>query len=226
MLDLRRLAGALILFASLTLPLSGDALSSWPQFGLSSDCFSGAAQGTQTTASLAFDGTNFLVVWEDERIRGERDIFGTRMSRQGDLLDATAIPICTSTGNQSFAGVAWGGENYLVVWQDFRDGDWAIYGARVDPEGNVLDPEGFFVAGVSEWTRYPAVASDGTGFFVVWSLVDMTTLDDIYGARVTQDGEVLDPGGILISATPSPDYLASIAYNGSIYLVVWQMEGG
>lgn len=226
MLDLRRLSLIPVVAAAFVFYWSGDVLSSWPDFWLSSDCFSGAAQGNQTTAALAFDGTNFLVVWEDERIESDRDIFATRVSKQGEILDPAAIPICTSHGTQSFASVAWGGENYLVVWQDFRDMEWAIYGARVDLEGNVLDPEGFYIAGGWDWTRYPAVAADGTNFLVVWSYIDMETLDDIYGARVSQDGEVLDPAGILISASFPPDYLASVAYNGSVYLVVWQMEGG
>jgi hypothetical protein len=226
MLDLRRLSLILVVSAAFVSFGPGDALASWPDFWLSSDCFSAAAQGNQSTAALAFDGTNFLVVWEDERIESERDIFATRVSKEGEILDPAAIPICTSPGTQSFASVAWGGENYLVVWQDFREVEWAIYGARVDLEGNVLDPEGFYIAGGWDWTRYPAVASDGANFLVVWSYIDLETLDDIYGARVTPEGEVLDPGGILISAAAAPEYYASVAYNGSTYLVVWQKEGG
>jgi hypothetical protein len=57
--------------------LSGEAFSCWPDFWLSTDCFSGSAHGAQRGASVAFDGTNFLVVWEDERDAG-RDIFGAR----------------------------------------------------------------------------------------------------------------------------------------------------
>ena len=226
MLNFRRLIKILILFVSLVFCLSGEVFSFWPEFWLCSDCFSGGAQRTQTTASLAFDGSNFLGVWEDERINSKRDIFGARVSPQGEILDPIGIPICTSQGVQSYVNVAWGGQNYLVVWQDWRDGNMAIYGARVDLEGNVLDPDGFLIAGGSESAMFPTVASDGTNFFVVWSHDKLDTFYDIYGARVTPDGEVLDPGGILICATILPEYFASIAYNGSVYLVAWQQEGG
>ena len=205
--------------------LSGEAFSSWPDFWLSTDCFSGSAPGAQTTGSVAFDGTNFLVVWEDDRNIRE-DIFGARVSLQGEILDPVGIPICTYQGDQSGAKVAWGGENYLVVWQDWREGTWMVYGARVDADGNVLDPDGFPIAGGAEWVGSPAVASDGTNFFVVWSHYKPETFYDIYGTRVTPEGDVLDLGGIMISATYQFELRPSIAYNGSIYFVAWEHDQG
>lgn len=214
-----------ILSLGLVFCLYGEAFSFWPEFWLSSDCFLGSAPGIQTTPSVAFDGTNFLVVWEDERINTQRDIFGARVSLQGEILDPIGIPICSSEGEQSCVNVAWGGQNYLVVWQDWRNGNWAIYGARVNPDGNVLDPNGFFIAGGSEGVPYPAVVSDGTNFFVVWS-DDRSGTSDIYGTRVTPLGEVLDPQGILISASYRYELCPAIAYNGSIFLVVWELDQG
>jgi hypothetical protein len=226
MLHFRRLREILILFLTLIFCLSSEAFSFWPEFSLSSDCFLGSAQGTQTTPSIAFDGTNFLVVWEDKRINTNNDIFGARVSPQGGILDPIGIPISTSQSVQSNVNVAWGGQNYLVVWQDWKDGNWTVYGARVDQDGNVLDPDGFFIAGGLEWAVYPAVASDGTNFFVVWSQYKSEVSYDIYGTRVTPDGEVLDPDGILICETPQFEYYPSIAYNGSTYLVVWENDQG
>lgn len=205
--------------------LSGEAISSWPDFWLSSDCFSGSPEGDQTKGSVAFDGTNFLVVWEDER-NNEKDIFGARISLQGEILDPVGIPICTYQNVQSQAEVAWGGENYLVVWQDWREGSWSVYGARVDADGNVLDPDAFPIAGGAEWVGSPAVAWDGTNFFVVWSHYKPETFYDIYGTRVTPDGEVLDLEGILISATYQFELNPSIAYNGSVYFVAWEHDQG
>jgi hypothetical protein len=224
--DSRRLLWMLILFLTLLFWLPRRTFSSWPESWLSSDCFSGGAQGTQTTSSVAFDGTNFLVVWEDERINTQRDIFGARVSPQGTILDPVGFPICTSPSVQSNVNVAWGGQNYLVVWQDWRNVNWSVYGARVTPDGNVLDPDGFFIAGGSEWAEYPSVASDGINFFVVWSYYKSEISYDIYGTRVTPEGEVLDSGGILICETPQFEYCPSIAYNGSIFLVTWEHNQG
>ncbi len=224
----RRVIKFVILSLGLVFCLSGEVFSFWPEFWLSSDCFLGSAQGTQTTSSVAFDGTNFLVVWEDERINSQRDIFGARVSPQGEILDPIGIPICTSPGEQSYVNVAWGGQNYLVVWQEWEYDNCAIYGARVSPDGNVLDPNGFFIAGGSEEALYPSVASDGTNFFVVFSYDqgEPSYSYDIYGLRVTPAGEVLDPQGILICASYQYEFCPAIAYNGSLFLVTWELNQG
>jgi hypothetical protein len=216
----------LILSLYLTFRLSVNAFSGWPEFPLSSDCFSGSAYGTQTTPSIAFDGTDFLVVWEDERLNSERDIFGARMSQQGEILDPIGIPICVAPSLQTDVKVAWGGQNYLAVWIDYRNENYDIYGARIDPQGNVLDPNGFPISTGSGWEAYPDVAWDGTNFFVVWSDDRDFTSYDIYGSRVTSSGEVLDPRGILISSEPVMELVPAIAFNGSTYLVVWEHSPG
>lgn len=226
MRSFRNLTKILIFSIGFVFCLSGPAFSTWPEFGLSNDCFLGSAQGTQTTAAVAFDGTNFLVAWEDERESSHRDIFGARVSQNGEILDPAGIPICVSRGTQSAVNVAWGGENYLVVWQDYKDGISSIYGARIDTYGNLLDPDGFLIAGGGEWAMYPAVASDGINFFVVWTHDKPETFYDLYGARVTSDGEILDPDGILICATSRFEVTPSIAYNGSIYFVAWEHDQG
>ena len=222
MLGFLRLTKILILFVGFIFCLWGDASSSWPEFWLSSDCFQGSAQGTQAAVSLAFDGTNFLVVWEDERRSSQKDIFGARVSLEGEILDPIGIPICTSRVYHSYANAAWGGENYLVVWQEWSNGNWTVLGARINPDGYVLDPDGFIIAGGSEWAVNPAVASDGIDFFVVWSQEKGATFFDIYGTKITAFGEVLNSEGILICATDLPEYYPSIACNGSTYLVTWE----
>ncbi len=69
----------------------------------------------------------------------------------------------------------------------------------------------------------PAIASDGTNFFTVWS--DPNT-DSIFGARVGTDGTVLDPAGIAIYSTGgSSGGPPSVAFDGANFLVVWVETG-
>jgi hypothetical protein len=58
--------------------------------------------------------------------------------------------------------VAFDGTNYLVVWQDGRGTYYDIYGARVSRAGVVLDPGGFAISTATREQRMPAVAFDGT----------------------------------------------------------------
>jgi len=183
-------------------------------------------RATQRSPAVAFDGTNYLVVWADCRNVYTRgiDIYGARVSPQGIVLDPNGFPISRADSNQDYPAIAFGNSNYLVVWLDDRNGG-SIYGARVSPNGTVLDPNGIlisqnFVGGASNAYR-PAVAFDGVNWFVVW--VDRRNGNwDIYGARVSQNGEVLDPNGIPISTTQDHEFSPSIIFGTSDYLVCWE----
>lgn len=85
---------------------------------------------------------------------------------------AIAAPTATPTGSglQGAAGdqlhvaVAFDGSNYLVVWEDHRSSGSDIYGARVTPAGTVLDPGGIAISAGSGDQINPAAAFDGTNF--------------------------------------------------------------
>src|SRR4030065_388005 len=85
--------------------------------------------GNQDKSGIAFDGTNFLVVWEDYRTYPP-DIYAARVTQDGLVLDMGGIPVCTFAEVQSQPSVEFDGTNYLVVWADYRDGNYDIYGAR------------------------------------------------------------------------------------------------
>ena len=100
-----------------------------------------AAPGGQFRPALAFDGTNMLVVWED--VRFSDSIAGARVSPEGTVLDQEEIRISVAPNLQADPDVAFGGDNYLVAWQDERTAGYRdIYAARVDRDGIVLEPDG------------------------------------------------------------------------------------
>jgi hypothetical protein len=72
--------------------------------------------------------------------------------------------------------------------------------------------------------REPAIAFGGGNFLVVWhdhrNNFSSTGID-VYGARVTPTGTVLDPTGILVSGAASSQEHPAIAFDGSNFLVVW-----
>ncbi len=197
-----------------------------PEFWISTDCFSGSAYGTQASPSIARSETSLLVVWDDERITSDKDIFCTRITPEGNILDPVGIAICTAPGEQTLPQVAAGDFNYLVVWQDYRNDTHDIYGARIDLDGNVLDPDGFPISTGSAWEESPEVAFDGTNFLVVWTDDRSMISPDIYGTRITSGGEILDGSGFQITSETEMEFAPSITYNGSNYLVVWEVGGG
>ncbi|NPV13775.1 hypothetical protein HPY86_02450 [candidate division WOR-3 bacterium] len=171
--------------------------------------------------AVAFDGTNYLVVWEDGRHAGWADIYGARVTCDGVVLDSAGFPICTAPDSQKAPAVAFDGTNYLVVWADPRFGISDIYGARVTPEGVVLDPAGIPISTAPNWQGTPSIAFDGRNYFVVWA--DFRNgLPQIYGTRVTPEGAVLDTSGIPISTVPYAQLEPACAFDGKNFLVVWQ----
>jgi hypothetical protein len=171
------------------------------------------ATGFQRRPAVASNGTNYFVVWDDSRSGVGSDVYGTRVTAAGSVLDPSGIPVSTGMDDQLLTALSTNGTDYFVVWRDYRSGtDWDIYGARVASAGTVLDPTGIAVstAANSQWN--PSVASNGTDYFVVWHD------SDIYGARVTAAGTVLDPTGIAISTLVG---YPSVASNGTDYFVVW-----
>jgi hypothetical protein len=119
------------------------------------------APGIQDAPSVAFDGANYLVVWGDERSSIEADIYCARINPSGVILDTTGMPISTATGIQSQPFVAYDGTDYIVVWQDARNGPFFdLYGAKIDTSGQVIDS--FVVAAQGGLQQTPKIA-DGPG---------------------------------------------------------------
>ena len=178
------------------------------------------AANAQDLPDVASDGQDFLVAWQDERVTGFREIYAARVSADGAVLDPDGIPVSTGGCCRFTPAIAFGGGNYLVVWvhpSAFTD----IRGSRVTPGGTVLDPSGIPISVGGRWHWEPAVASNGTDSFVVWW--DQRSANDVYGTRVTADGTVLDPDGILISSGHGGT-MPAIAYDGVNYLVAWEDE--
>ena len=61
--------------------------------------------------------------------------------------------------SQAAPDVAWNGSNYLVIWEDARNGSQLIYATRVSSSGAVLDPSGIAIGLPGEPAFQPAVKS-------------------------------------------------------------------
>ena len=131
-----------------------------------------------------------------------------------------------TAGSQTSVAVASGGPGSFVVWRDLRNPTADIYGARVLPDGTVLDPGGFVVSSAPFDQSFPVAAYDGQDYVVVWQHAQGSGPNDLYGARVHVDGTVLDSSGFPIAVDPS-DELAprlSAGSSGHLLLVYQRMD--
>ena len=238
-------------FAGLLLVTSTAATSQLtsPVF-LPGDRTLGPAADTQEQPAIAAGSGGSLVVWSDARdalgdlaaywggpyltpgVGTMRDIYATRLDPSGNLIDLTPIPVTMETLNQGMPRVSWNGENWLVVWQ--HQGGPAccpnseIRAARVSPAGTVLDATPILVASVSgQNVEWPAVASDGANWLVVWRGWDMAAgIATLNGTRVSPTGNVLDGTGVVMRHDSWNSYPtnADVTFAAAEYLLTW-LEG-
>jgi len=162
---------------------------------------------------VAFDGTNYLVVW------AANWVYGARVSEAGQVLDTVPFLIGVTSG-ASLPQVAFDGENYLVTWFTGYGGD--VVGTRVAQSGNVLDPR-IDIGVASGSQEHARVAFGGSNYLVVWQDKRNGGLET-YGARVSPRGEVLDPDGIPVSVGGNRHFYPDVVHDGSDFIVVWQDE--
>ncbi|MGZ8779580.1 MAG: hypothetical protein ACXW31_06635 [Thermoanaerobaculia bacterium] len=177
----------------------------------------GAAPLLRGSPSTASNGDSFFVVWSDSR-SGSGAIIGTRVTREGRIVDPLGIRIAMVPGFTAAPQVVWDGTAYLVVW---TAGDWSsrdLYAARISLDGGmVMMPR---VIAEDAWTgdgRY--VASNGS--------VSVIAYFHDSSARVA----VLDSRGdtlhhqTLTDANESMRDLA-VAAGSSRFVVAWKANPG
>lgn len=228
-------------------------------------------QGRGGPVAVAFNGTDFVVVWLDDL-----DVVGVRVRRDGTVRDTESILLarvdsggdpsiaCNGAGgclavvldigdddSNSVIGafldegtprpsrlriargqlasprVAWTGSRFLVVWDEERGDSRDVLGARVTPEGTVLDSPALVISAASGAQGSPAVARAGDVAWVVWEDTRRGQ-SDIFGARVREDGTVLEPGGVPISTASRAQREPRVASVGDKSFVLWtdERDGG
>ena len=179
---------------------------------------------TQREPALANNGVSALVAWTDTAATTTASrVLGETVSATGTV-GATAL-LTRVASTEVAPAVAWGATNYLVVWQDNRTAanGWDIYGARLSATGTVLDPAGIPISTALDQQTSPDVAylAGSDQFLVVWADNRNSAATDIFGARVTSQGTVLDPSAIAISTGDFEQADPAVAADGTRALVTW-----
>ena len=144
------------------------------------------------------------------------------------------IQITSDVGNQNRPKVAYNtiDDDYLVVWQDQRNGtEYDIYGQFVHSDGTLIG-ENFAICTATGTQEWPDVAFDPVleRYFVVWGDYRNGALRDVYGIFLTSNGAVVEgiadaeeDGAFPVSNHPADMERISVAFNSEEgkYLVVW-----
>ena len=154
--------------------------------------------------------------------------FGPPPPVSGEIL--ITPPFTNTTGSVTCAPVqrnpdmAWNGENHLSVWAE--DAPFStIFAARSSVTGIQLNGRGFVVGpSPSAHQTFPAVATDGENFLVVWNerVPGPEERYRLKARRVINDSfEQFEPI-LTLAVDLEPDSRPAVAFGGGVYLVVWE----
>ena len=137
-----------------------------------------------------------------------------------NLGPATEVaPGVKDSRQQVWPAAAWceSAKMWLVVWREglLNEQETDIWCVRVSAEGKPLDPAGVRVTGAKGVQDHPSVASDGKGFFIVWEDLRSDKDYDVYGARVSAEGKVLDADGALVAGGEHNQCRPTVAFSPS-----------
>jgi len=232
----------LVVFLSLSTVAVGAAANpptlQGPTF-LPGDGAQDEAAGNQEEVAIAAGGSGFLTAWTDMRTttvdfqgleQNGRDVYAARLDAAGNLIDTRPLLLSQDAGSQSEPEVAWNGQSWLVIWEhqtkatDGVGSPIKIYGARVAPDGTVLDSpfEIFQAPGYAGDMTSMAVAANGSEWLVVGQADSGGPLG---GVRVAADGTVVDTVPVeLLPDTFTLYFHASLHVAQGEYLLVYLGE--
>jgi hypothetical protein len=194
-----------------------------------------SSPGIVLDPSVASDGRDFFVAWEDwrnHRKGGRRtDLYGARVLADGTVAE-TGIPISTARDYQQYVRLAWTGGSYLAVWEDLRSGEVGdssdhadVYATAIARGGTVFSPRGRPVAVGRRNHGAVDVAAAGGGGLVAWTEGCPAWLDeeckrDVFARRLSDRARPLGERIGVATGSPSESYPAVMAGPRG-YHVVW-----
>ncbi len=137
----------------------------------------GTTGANSRAADIASDGTEYFVVWQDQRDDRFDDIFATRLTAAGAVVDAVGIRVNAAAGVQQNPVAAFVGNGHVVAWEHVvAAGNSDIAAAFVSTSGAVTQLG--TVAGTAANETLPAIAARGFEALLVWQ-----NGSDVLGAR-------------------------------------------
>ncbi len=151
--------------------------------------------GYQSSPAIAMDGTGgAIITWDGY---STYDIYAQRIHGNGNILwSSNGVAICTNGGWQRSPQIIADDFNGAVlVWEDDRNGDWDIYGMRIDGNGNpTWMNNGLYISRAqNDQSLLPGdgnmVKAGTCGAIVVWN-DGRAGNGDIYAQRVYCEGNL------------------------------------
>ncbi len=170
--------------------------------------------GIQSRPVVAFDGTRYVVVWEDFKVLNgvEADLDAAIVTVDAQI---TRIgPIASSGVSETLPAIASNGVTSLVTWTSGNQLQAAVFNGTAFGDTFEIAP-----GDIPHRDSAIAAIPDGD-YLVTFTAITPTTADDIQGQRVTSSGTLV--GSLIdISSGTVPTRNSSVAFDGENFVVVF-----
>jgi subtilisin-like proprotein convertase family protein len=190
-------------------------------------CIANESQAWPTIITDSNGGA--IIAWEDGRNGiGTGDIYAQRLDENGVALWTTdGVPVCTDQAYQTQTRICSDGSGgAIVIWEDYRTSSSAIYGQRINFDGQVQwVTDGKFLSPPSTTCKLPILISDNTGsIYIVWETEVQTMETDIGSQKIDLDGNLLwgTAGVDLCLASGNQKEIAIVSNLGGGIVISWQ----
>jgi hypothetical protein len=173
--------------------------------------------GASTFPSLVWTGTGFGVAWQDSR-DGNDNIYFARLDEEGAKI-GTDQRILATPGGSAVPSLVWTGSVFGVAWQEYIDGNWEIYFARLNVVGVRIGSEMRITASPRD-SDNPSLVWTGEVYGVAWQDYRDSNWE-IYFSRINAEGFEMSTD-VRVTDASLESVFPTLVWNGREYGLAWQ----
>lgn len=176
------------------------------------------AAGFSSGPSIAAQGSNVHIAWDDSRLGWwNSEIFYRRSTNDG-VNWSTEDQLTNDTTFSNTPSISVSGNNIHVAWEDMRDGNFEIYYKTSTDNGQTWSSDLRLTSDGGD-SYHPSVAVSGSNVHITWQ-DNRDGNEEIY-YKVSNDGGLSWDPDIRLTDDPGSSYNASVALSGQQINVVW-----
>lgn len=180
------------------------------------------ASGDSIKPSIAWNGSNYGLVWSDTRNSGKGEIFFALLdemgNKVGEEVQVTNTPTLVSTNPE----IVWNGANFAVVYAEYDDilsVNSTVNFLRINNNG-VKIGNTTEVASVIDKTN-PSMAYDGSGYGIIWRTPSNSSAKT-YFSYLNASGEIVKNQVRVLTDEASDN--TEIVWDGNMFGIVYRQS--
>lgn len=178
--------------------------------------------GAQEYPKIIFNGTKSYVAWQDKSC-SMYDIRSTLINDGTTVSDTLGSILSLSAQSQDYSAPSYGNGNYMTVWQQWNGNSYDIYGAMVS-SGGIIQTQPIKVSINPGDQIKPAINYTGVNHFVVWCDNNNSDIYKLYGARINDQGILLDTISRRFDSSEKNKIAPALACKNDTCLLVWRED--